>query len=99
MLADPLSSHVTHLLGACARPFSADREYLHATHQSFTRPPMAIIAQCVVVLFACTWGIVIATPGLKPIRVISGQGDIRCALSQQQALMLVYGSFRARRAK
>jgi len=77
MLADPLSSHVTHLLGACARPFSADREYLHATHQSFTRPPMAIIAQCVVVLFACTWGIVIATPGLKPIRVISGQGDIR----------------------
>lgn len=61
----------------------ADREFLHASHQAYTRPPIEVIAQCVLALLACTWGIVIGTPKLKPIRV-TGTREMKYVHSQRR---------------
>jgi hypothetical protein len=49
----------------------ADREYLHAMHQGYTRPPFAIVLQCLLGLLAGTWGVVSGTAALQPIRIAS----------------------------
>ncbi|KAJ1616105.1 hypothetical protein T492DRAFT_1108817 [Pavlovales sp. CCMP2436] len=52
------------------------REYLRASHQSYARPPIEIVVQCVLALLVCTWAIVLSAPRLKPIRV-SGTRDLK----------------------
>lgn len=77
-----------------ARALAADREYLHAAHQSYTRPPIEVVAQCVVAFFACTWGIVSGTPKLKPIR-ITGTREMKCAPRSARLRGAARGSARA----